>query len=296
VAAALCSILTLLFAVGLRLRYFSGLGLGDDYLLRADLLAIVRDGRVNFDANGYRFPWWIPTALSCRLLRVSEAGLIAPILVFDVLGMALVCLFARRLWGGAGGVIAALLVAVLPLDVAWSTMFASDVVVSFFSTLCLFFVVRALGNDDVARRGRAWTLAAVALWAAFHSKLSGLLLVPALVVIGWANRATLDAAFLRFVGTATLLFGGRLEETGRRFNAVEPNDVAKRRQQLAAVSSGFLVTGGGREPYYGCIACIPSAGDVTRDRWVLVKEFPSPIGPTGWRPEPLRIWEAKASP
>ena len=131
---ALSSIVVLL-AVGLRVRYFSGLGLGDDYLLRNDILAIVRDGHVNFDANGYRFAWWLPTALGCRLLGVTEAGLIAPILVFDALGVVLVCLFARRLWGGAAGVIAALLLAVLPLDVAWSTMLASDVVLSFFSAL-----------------------------------------------------------------------------------------------------------------------------------------------------------------
>jgi len=495
VTGALSSIAVLLFAVGLRLGYFSGLGLGDDYLLRNDIIAIVRDGHVNFDANGYRFAWWLPTALSCRLLGVTEMGLIAPILVFDALGLVLVCLLARRLWGGAAGVIAVLLLAVHPLDVAWSTMLASDVVLSFFSVLCLFCVVRALDEDDVARRGRAWSLAAVALWAAYHSKVSGLLLVPALAATAWANRAKLDGAFLRFVGTTALLFAGSclvfyalhgnplapfdaelraqglvgadallthrastetlkvyprwlflpdgfgtfvhsiyphvlivlasigaaagirpcwpvvwwlsfvflgmelsfqraggawvagfrnvrhghvfvypmvllltgyivafraryptpthvllalllgfslwqsvatasithvafgdlrsatrflatlppkpaysdfqlgswftfagLAESGRKFTVVEPNDVEKRRRQLAEVTSGFLVTGGGREPYYGCTRCIPSAGDVASDRWVLREEFPSPIGPTSWRTEPLRIWEAQASP
>ena len=38
--------MTLLFAVGLRVRYFSGLGLGDDCLLRNDIIAIIRDGHV----------------------------------------------------------------------------------------------------------------------------------------------------------------------------------------------------------------------------------------------------------
>jgi len=37
---------TLLFAVGLRVRYFSGLRLGDDCLLRNDIIAIIRDGHV----------------------------------------------------------------------------------------------------------------------------------------------------------------------------------------------------------------------------------------------------------
>ena len=207
VATALSSILVVVMAVVLRLRYFSGLGLGDDALLRYDIWNVVRSGHVNFTPNGYRFTWWIPTALSCRLLGLTETGLITPIVAFDVLGMVLVCLFARRLWGGSGAVIAALLLAVLPLDVAWSTMLTSDILFSFFSALCVFFVLRALGEDDDAGRGRAWTLAAVALWLAYHTKVTGVLLVPALAVIGWANRRTLDATVFRFLGTAALLFG-----------------------------------------------------------------------------------------
>jgi len=491
VATALSSILVVVMAVVLRLRYFSGLGLGDDALLRYDIWNVVRSGHVNFTPNGYRFTWWIPTALSCRLLGLTEAGLITPIVAFDVLGMVLVCLFARRLWGGSGAVIAALLLAVLPLDVAWSTMLTSDILFSFFSALCVFFVLRALGEDDDAGRGRAWTLAAVALWLAYHTKVTGVLLVPALAVIGWANRRTLDATVFRFLGTAALLFGASglvfyvlhgdvlapfnielrlqglvgpeaplhrasmeafkiyprwlflpdslgtwvysvyphllivlavagtalgirpcwpvlwwlfflflgmelnfqraggvwvtgfrnvrhghvfayplvllltgylvafrqrypkatggllllvlgfslwqsvatatithvafgdersttrflatlppkptysdfqlgqwftfsgLSETGWQFRVVEADDRVKRRRELAAVAAGYLVTGGGREPYYGCTHCIPSAADVAADRWVLLKEFPSSMPPTSWRAEPLRIWEAR---
>jgi len=493
VAAALSSILVVVMAVVLRLRYFSGLGLGDDLLLRSDIVSIVQSGHVINLANGYRFTWWIPTALSCRLLGLTEAGLIAPIVAFDVLGMVLVCLFARRLWGGGGAVIAALLLAVLPLDVAWSTMLASDILLSFFSALCVFFVVRALGEDDVARRGRAWMLAAVALWLAYHAKVSGVLLVPALAVIGWANRRALDATVFRFLGMAALLFGGSclvfyvrhgdalapfnaelsfqgliaseaplhrasletwkifprwlflpgslgtwvysvyphllivlavagaalgvrpcwpllwwlffvflgmelnlqrlggvwvagfrnvrhghvfayplvllltgylvafrrrypkatdgllllvlgfslwqsvatatithvafgdersttrflatlpqkptysdfqlgqwftfsgLSERGWQFHVVD-TDRDKRRRELGAVTSGYLVTGGGREPYYGCTDCIPRADDVRADRWVLLKEFPSSMSATSWRAEPLRVWEARAAP
>ena len=225
----LSSMLVLLMAMGLRLRYFSGLGLGDDLLLRNDILTIVHNGHVNFGPNGYRFMWWIPTVLTCRLFGLGEAGFITPIAIFDALGIVLVGVFARRLWGSRAGIIAALLLAVLPLDVAWSTMLASDILLSFFSALCVFFVVRALGEDDVGRRGRAWMLAAVALWLAYHAKVSGVLLVPALAVIGWANRRALDATVFRFLGIAALLFGGScLVFYVRHGDALAPFNAASR--------------------------------------------------------------------
>lgn len=43
-----------------------------------------------------------------------------------------------------------------------------------------------------------------------------------------------------------------MQRNGWSFVTVEPNDKAKRQTQLAAVRSGYLVTGGSREPYYGC--------------------------------------------
>jgi len=84
-----------------------------------------------------------------------------------------------------------------------------------------------------------------------------------------------------------------LSEGGWQFRVVEPDDRDKRRQELRAVTSGYLVTGGGCLPYYSCTRCIPRADDVPADRWVLLKEFPSSMLPTSWRAEPLRIWEAR---
>ena len=486
----LSSMLVLLMAMGLRLRYFSGLGLGDDLLLRNDILTIVHNGHVNFGPNGYRFTWWIPTVLTCRLFGLGEAGFITPIAVFDALGIVLVGVFARRLWGSRAGVIAALLLAVLPLDVAWSTMLASDVILSFCLALCMYFVVRAPTEDDRERRRRCCALAAVGLWLAFHAKVSAVMLVPVVAIIGWANRRALGRDALRFVWTAALLFGasalvfyvlhgnplapfdaelrsqgltgreaqfhqltaeifkvyprwlflpdafgtlvysvyphvlivlaivgallgirpcwpvfwwlcvlflgmelnvqhaggywivgfrnvrhghvftyplvllltgyltafrarwpkaisglvvlllgvslwqsigtamithvafGDLRNTTRFLATLPPKPTYsdfqvgswfvfsgladagwhaqtleenpdQRRQRLTTTTSGYLVTGGAREPYYGCIHCIPRAADVPTDRWSLIKEFPDPIPATFWRPEPLRIWEAR---
>ena len=65
----------------------------------------------------------------------------------------------------------------------------------------------------------------------------------------------------------------------------------KRVRQIAAIPRGYLVTGGGREPHYGCIDCIPFAREIDPTDWRLLFERPGLATPTGWRPEPLRIWE-----
>jgi hypothetical protein len=64
----------------------------------------------------------------------------------------------------------------------------------------------------------------------------------------------------------------------------------------AAVRVGFVVWGGSRAPHYGCLDCVPKAGEIDPSAWRLLLEVPGPIPPTPWRPEPLRVWERIASP
>jgi hypothetical protein len=77
-----------------------------------------------------------------------------------------------------------------------------------------------------------------------------------------------------------------------RFRCVEvTGDEAARRTRIAAIESGYLVTGGGREPHYGCFECIPLAREVAPEQWRLLREFPGPAVPSPWRPEAVRVWE-----
>src|SRR5262245_13789002 len=111
--------------LALRLRYWSGSGLLDDpvFFQFIDNIAsrgvIQTAGESNFT---YRVTWWIPTVLSCRMFGLTETGLILPILAASVLGIGVVYLLGTLLDSRAAGVIAAALLIVLPLDVAWSTM------------------------------------------------------------------------------------------------------------------------------------------------------------------------------
>jgi hypothetical protein len=85
---------------------------------------------------------------------------------------------------------------------------------------------------------------------------------------------------------------GILDMNGWTFRSdLHSFDAKIRRDEIARIQSGYLVTGGGREPWYGCIDCIPQAAELDPSQWRLVKEFPGPRRPTVSRTEPARIWE-----
>jgi hypothetical protein len=474
--------------VALRVLYWSGFGLGDDVIFRHNIAMIVQSGQVAADNIAYRFTWWLPTALSCRILGLTEVGLILPTIVMAAAGLVLVYAFGTALWGRPGGIIAALLLLVVPLDFAWSTMFVNDFFLAVLSAATMLLVLRAPLAPDVVRRRRLWTLAGVCLWLGYHAKVSVLLLFPAIAVVCFARRHQLDREFRYFVGTAAALyaasalgayvftgdplapyhaenrFGGAVgpraltshpltrdvfltyprllfhpDHLGDRLYSVYPHllvacallapllglrtawpvfwwlcfvflgmqfavnrvdggwtslarnvrhtivfvypmvllltgylvglrarwpratdllllvvlafglresvrtaektkqafedrrqalgfiaslppkpiysdfqictflpaipmstrpqclevagDETARRARLAAIQSGYLVTGGGREPHYGCFECIPLAREVDPAQWRLLREFPGPAVPQPWRPEAVRVWE-----
>jgi hypothetical protein len=91
------------------------------------------------------------------------------------------------------------------------------------------------------------------------------------------------------IGTWCPLAG--VEEPVWTFPPLHSFDQKLRAAEIRGVTTGYLVTGGGREPYYGCIDCIPRADEVAPGHWHLLREFPGPATPTYWRFEPARVWE-----
>ncbi len=476
--------------LGLRLLYFSGFGLDDDQIFRGNIAFVLRGKSLTGDNVSYRLTWLLPSALSCKIFGLTELGMIFPITAIATLAIGLVYMFGKALWDTPGGIIAALLLIVHPLDVAWSTMLSNDITLSFFSTLSVFLMMRALQHEDPVWKCRLWVLGALSLWLAFQAKISAVFLAPAIAAICWTNRRRLGAQFTDFLVTVTMLFGatalvyylfrgdpiapyhaelrfqglvgpeaihhrltaewfwtypkllffrdrlgdflfsvyphllvglalaswslgirtsrevfwwllfvflgmqfnvqradgvwitgfrnvrhghvlihplillltgylvdlrsrhsklcyaafavllvfsawqsvataskthaafgdmrhacrflaalprkviysdGKLPtwcaifnvQDGWKFKELHSFDREKRRAEIAGIASGYLVTGGGREPYYGCRDCIISAEEVPPGKWQLLRELPGPAKPSAWRAEPLRVWEAR---
>jgi len=476
-------------ALVLRVLWWSGFGLGDDFIFRNEVNTILVGKTVLPDNQAYRFAWWFPTALSCRLFGLNEIGLVLPYVLAATVGIGLVYAIGKAVAGRAGAVIAALLLIVHPLDFAWSTMLTNDIMLSVLAAATMVCVLRALAADDRVWRRRLWTVAGFTLWLGFHAKLSAVFLVPTIALVCLLARDrvgrdalclvittgvllglsllvayvfTGDALFayhselsfqglsgptapthvisrdiwwyypqilfgrdqlgdwlygfqphvlvallllapvlrlrtsaavacwlacmflgmelnvqraggvwisgfrnirhthvfvyplvlllaglvaslrarsprLTAVGLAALLalgawqsvtaasrtreaFGDRraacrllaslprdtihadeglavycptlaLPGDPLRFHILHPNP-EPRRAELANVRTGYAVTGGTREPYYGCPHCIPRADELPPGRWRLVQQLPGADAVTPWRPEPLRVWEA----
>ncbi len=198
-----------LMGIGLvwRLYWFSGYGLGDDVHFRTTIRSIVDHALIPANAYGYRVTWWLPTAAACRLLGVGEAGMIAPITAMATLGIGLVYVLGKQLYGSFGASAAAALLVVQPLDVAWSTMLANDVFTSVFQAVCVLYLLRATESDDPLVRQRCWLVVPVALYAAYHAKASTLALVPALAIIVWWRRARIGREAWIGVAAGSVLFG-----------------------------------------------------------------------------------------
>jgi 4-amino-4-deoxy-L-arabinose transferase-like glycosyltransferase len=192
-------------AAALRIAYFSGYGLGDDANLLYFVRSIYREGFIPPDNIAYRFTWWLPTVLSCRVFGLTEPALILPSIVVDTLGIGLVYAFGRRLWGRSGGVVAALLLTAMPLDFTWATMMTNDLFVSFFTALALLCTLAALEAPGARTRTALWAAAAASVWLAFHAKVNGPLILPVIAFAAWRRRQQLDRRAMVFVAVGLSL-------------------------------------------------------------------------------------------
>ncbi|HWP65710.1 MAG TPA: glycosyltransferase family 39 protein [Candidatus Limnocylindria bacterium] len=178
----------LLAGFGLRVRFFGGFGLADDGIFWNEVKTIIVANTVQPDNQAYRFTWWLPVAVVARAFGVTEPAMVAPFLVYSLAGILLVYAIARQLWGPWAGMVAAALLAVHPMDVTWATIMTNDFAMSCFSALAVLCTLRALDADDQSARRRNWIGAGLALVLCYHSKVTGLILVPVVASIVWLHR------------------------------------------------------------------------------------------------------------
>lgn len=202
-------LIALLTAVGmgLRLAWFGGYGLGDDVLIRHAASWFLDSGLPPGANYGYRFAWWGPTALAAAGLGVTEWAMVLPVVLAAAAAFPLVYGLGAALWGRTGGIVSAALLAVVPLDFAWSTMVTPDIVCSTLLLACMLAIVRAAAPQTPAARRRLLAVAALTAWLGFHVKISaGLMGLPILATF-WVHRQALGRDLAVFFGVSAVLFG-----------------------------------------------------------------------------------------
>jgi len=174
----------LAFAIGLRVALFSGYGLGDDPNYFSAYSTILRDGTWNeHTAYDFRFTFWPGVLAFLKLFGTSEWGWVGFITLCSVLNVPLTYALARQEWERPWAMLAMLLIAVFPLEVVTSTLFAVDVPLA---TYCYagFWLYR-VGCDHRRRppqRMAAAVAAGLLLFAGFSAKQWGIL-IGAIVAI-----------------------------------------------------------------------------------------------------------------
>lgn len=188
----------------IRLIYFSGDGLGDDV---NQFLAFknIYDGHFINSPYYHRFSYWLPQLIIWKLFGISEFTFILPVLLSSLGCIYLVYLISTRVFGENAGLIAALLMAVNPFEVLNATLISTDVNLSLYMLLSVFFFMR--GQDSYGK----WFffLSALFVLLAFVNKPFGLFILPVLFLFilnkeGWRIKKLVS--YFSFVISLSILF------------------------------------------------------------------------------------------
>ncbi|MBI3968383.1 MAG: glycosyltransferase family 39 protein [Chloroflexi bacterium] len=185
-----------LLALALRLSLFFPLARHDSYDYGISAAKLFR-GEPVFDANANpihdtRLSMLLPISLLFRLFGVSETVMAFWPLACSVGAVVVVYLIGRELGGVRAGLLAALVLALHSLEIAYATQVLPDAVVPFFTALTVLGYLRGWAEcDRPCRRLRWFFLSGVALGCAYYARLNapvlGLVLAADLL---WRRRFT----------------------------------------------------------------------------------------------------------
>ena len=147
---------------------------------------------------------WLQVA-SVKLLGWGSASLKLPEALAGTAAVPLLYAAIRRPFGTVAGLVAALALAVLPIEVVTARSDTMDAVMMMLLVLALFLLVRACASE---RRGTLWLLgAAAALGIAFNVKLlESLVALPGLFVLALLGMPPGAARRARQLLTATAVY------------------------------------------------------------------------------------------
>ena len=165
----------LLLAAGARLRWFSGLQVGDDVVYSK--IAVQRaHGEYRFtNVHEARIGFLLPITAAVALFGPGEVPLVLYNLLCSLGLVATLFFLARRFWGEAAGGIAGLVAALHPNLVFFATECHTDTPVAFWQALS---VLAFLSATDDPRPARKLVVAGLLLGWAWMHKEHAIFLVP----------------------------------------------------------------------------------------------------------------------
>ena len=152
------------FALILRLTFFMGLCVADDFTYSRFANMILHGDRYFSSENEFRSLRWptiLPVVLSFRLFGVSDGAAVWGSLVYSLAGIVVLFWVGRHLFGDRVGLYAALLLAVFPCDVVFATQLMPDIVIPFFMGLSVLFFIK--GDSAKDSREAMWYYGACGL-------------------------------------------------------------------------------------------------------------------------------------
>jgi len=200
-------------ALLLRLLLFTGIQGNDDRLYSLSAYQMSRgEAPVVPDLFRTRVAYVAPIAALYRLFGVHPACLLLPGLLASLVLVGLAYRLGRRLYSPIVGRVAALFVALLPLDLFYATMGGTDPQLAALLGLGVWLLCDAGTSGGTGRRIVCAGLAGLAWGCAYLTKESGLLLIPAAlpVVVGRAGRRSVVVAGITaaaVVGVELLVYG-----------------------------------------------------------------------------------------
>ncbi len=216
--------LILLFALIIRLSFFSGITGGDDL---AYLEEIHKSYMGNFEPAsshwGLRLGFILPSLLSVYLFGFNEAALALFPLICSVAHILLIYALARLLLNEKTAMLSAFLMAFFPLDVFFATMIFLDTPLALFMGLTAFCFIKGEHSGKTAY----YVISGLFLGWAYLTKETGLYITLFFIVYAIAEkkiRLKYGVVIISFLFVVFLEFGYYYLKTGNpayRFSVIE---------------------------------------------------------------------------
>jgi len=202
----------LLAGLALRLMLFGGDGLGDDANYFYSFKKLY-DGIIDIEGDLYhlRFSYWIPQLIIWKFLGINEVTFVLPVLLSSLGCIYVTYLIGKTLFTPTVGLIAACLMAVNPFEVLNATLISTDVNLSLFILLSVYFFLAGQQRE----RQVYYFLSALFAFFSFVNKPQGIYaFIPILIFFFRQEKGHLHdinglvGRYWVFLLTTALLFGG----------------------------------------------------------------------------------------